>query len=42
MCYEENGKIYVGKHELTRIKTEDDKIVSFVYDGQLFEIAIIE
>lgn len=42
LCYEENGKIYVGKHELTRIKTEDDKIVSFVYDGQLFEIAIIE
>lgn len=41
-CYEENGKIYVGEHELARIRTENGKIVSFIYDGQLFELATIE
>ena len=41
-CYEENGKIFVNDKELTKIKFGDNGIInSFVYDGNLFEIAII-
>ncbi len=37
-CYEENGKIYVGEEELTPLTTEDGKITSFLYKGNIYEI----
>lgn len=39
LCYEENGKIMLKDKELKPLTTEDGKITSFLYDGNIFEIA---
>lgn len=37
-CYEENGKIFLKGEELTPLTTEDGKITSFLYKGNIYEI----
>lgn len=37
-CYEENGKIFLKGEELTPLTTEDGKITSILYKGNIYEI----
>ncbi len=39
LCYVEDGKIFVGKEELTPLTTEDGKITSFRYGEFIYTIA---